>query len=77
MGTEYLKVSDSVIKVLSTETSESSYTYETLLGQKTQIENDLARVQKSLDEINALIAKAKELGIVALPEALIQPEIRS
>lgn len=75
MGTEYLKVSDSVIKVLSTETSESSYTYETLLGQKTQIENDLARVQKSLDEINALIAKAKELGIVALPEALIQPEI--
>ena len=67
---EYIKVSDTEMKVIKDETKivEHVYNLNFLIEQKKTIqaqkEREMAQRDKELAEVNILIAKCKELGIV-------------
>ena len=79
---EYIKVSDSEIKVIKTETKEveNTYNYDFLLKQKATIEaqkaKEMALRDAELLEVNNLIAECDKLGITAKvvePIEVIEP----
>ncbi len=65
------KVDDNTIKVVKTEqtTRETTYSYEDLISQRANIirqkEDFVAQRDKEIAEVDAILAKCKELGITS------------
>ena len=76
MADVYIKVSDSEIKVVKTETKEveNTYNYNFLLKQKATIEaqkaREMAQRDKELAEVDKLIAECIKLGITEKVEPI-------
>lgn len=71
---EKYEVEENQLKVIITSQTEEVYSLDTLLGEKSRLETDIQYYQSKVADLDAKIAKCRELGILDAAEKAAKDE---